>query len=438
MRHIEQVKSVVLLLLVVLSLVLTFLIWTYTPKLQIIEEPEVEQITIGEQKEVKDILKPHRILARNNNDWIGTLDVRPVDLVMGNFSNWKGTELSFVRGNLTDTEMNELLGANGRMTLFFPEEIPVNLFSSILPLSLTESTEMTFDQLIMDFGKVQNNTMQIYFVSEQNRTLYRTNVTVSGGQLQLDINEVLQELIPYAEIKRNSKRSLYVPKERVKLTKYTYYIDEISTDKMKEALFRDPTIVQKTTENADSIKYTDGMYLLTIDKVKKLINYVYPASESIVAIPPSRLLDDSFEFVNGHGGFTDDFRFISMDASKQLVEYQLFKQGYPVFSKITSTRISTTWGEEDMFRYKRPYYELMDIPEQSLQQLPSGVEIIETINQSNLHLDDIEDIVLGYYLTENEGSNLLYTLEPSWFAVQEGSGVKLTSEMLGGTGNGLE
>lgn len=439
-RHIEQVKSVVLLLLVLLSLILTFLIWTYTPNFQIIEDPEVEQITIGNQKEVKDVLKPHRILVRDNNNWIGTHDTKPVDLVMNNLTNWKGTELTFVRGNLTDVEMNELLSANERMTLCFPVEIPVNVFSSILHLSQAELPEMTFNHLIMDLGKIQNNTMQIYFVSEQNRTLYVTNVTILEDQFQPYIQNVVQDLIPYEEIKRGNKLSLYVPKEKVELVKYTYYIEEISPDELKEALFIDPTIVKKTTENGDSIKYTDGTYLMTIDKTNKLINYVYPASESIVAIPPSRLLDDSFEFVNEHGGFTDDFRLISMNISKHLMEYQLFKQEYPVFGTAASTRISTTWGEKEIFRYKRPYYRLdMDIPsEKTLQQLPSGIEMINTINQSNIDLNSIEDIVLGYYLTENDDNKPLYTLEPSWFAIQGGNWVKLTSEKLGGTGNGLE
>lgn len=441
MRHIETIKSVVLLLLVLLSLILTFLIWTYTPNFQIIEEPEVEQITIGSPKEVKDVVKPHRILVRSNNNWIGTHDTKPIDLMMNNLSKWKGSELTFIRGNLTDADINELLSANERMTLHFHEEVPIRVFSSVLSFSQTELPEVTFNQLILDVNKIQNNTLQIYFVSEQNRTLYITNVSIVEPEFQSVLNNVIQDFISYEEIKRNNKLSLYVPKEKVELVKYTYVINEISPDLLKEALFIDPTIVQKNAENADSMKYTDGMYLMTVDQPNKIINYVYPASESIAPISPSQLLEESFEFINEHGGFTDDFRFASMNVSKHLTEYQLYKQGYPVFSNITTTRISTTWGEKEIFRYKRPYYLFdMDFPDvQASYQLPSGLDVINTINQSNLSLEDIEDIVLGYYLIEMDNNkNLLYTLEPSWFAIQGGNGIKLTSEKLGGTENGLE
>lgn len=50
MKYIEPVKSVVLFLLVVLSVVLTFIIWTYTPDYKFIEKTEGKEILIGPHK----------------------------------------------------------------------------------------------------------------------------------------------------------------------------------------------------------------------------------------------------------------------------------------------------------------------------------------------------------------------------------------------------
>ena len=42
-----------------------------------------------------------------------------------------------------------------------------------------------------------------------------------------------------------------------------------------------------------------------------------------------------------------------MDMCKStLSEYQLYKQGFPVVSTVTTTSITTTWGENQIFRYK--------------------------------------------------------------------------------------
>ncbi len=50
MKYIEPVKSAVLFLLVMLSVVLTFIIWTYTPDYKFIEQTEGKEILIDAQK----------------------------------------------------------------------------------------------------------------------------------------------------------------------------------------------------------------------------------------------------------------------------------------------------------------------------------------------------------------------------------------------------
>ena len=76
----------------------------------------------------------------------------------------------------------------------------------------------------------------------------------------------------------------------------------------------------------------------------------------------------------------------------------------------------------------------MDITsEKTIQTLPSGAELIQSIE----NLNEIDDIVVGYYLKKNE-NELLYTLEPNWFVIDNGSWTRVTTETIGGTGYGLE
>ncbi len=67
-----------------------------------------------------------------------------------------------------------------------------------------------------------------------------------------------------------------------------------------------------------------------------------------------------------------------MNLQKHIVEYQLYLQGYPVFSSTALTRISTTWGEDRIYRYRRPYY-LLDFDlenEMTVKELDSGVDMV--------------------------------------------------------------
>lgn len=440
MKYIEHIKSIILLFLVILSIILTFLIWTYTPNLQIIEETQVDQMMVGKQKNLHEVIKPYRILVRENGEWTGTVGSRAINEISEQMISWKGSDLVYIQNNMTDQKINEFLRMDNSMTLFYSEEIPLKVFHSIIPLTEDELPEVTFDRLVINWSNINTNSITMYFLSETNRTLYSTEVRTNENYFSSTILQSLNNLNSYEEIERANQLSLYVPSERMELTQFTYYIDEIQPDTFRDILFSDPAIARKNVESQDSLKYTDGMTLMTVDIKHRNLNYVNPSSESIIALPASRLLIDSFEFINDHGGFTGDYRLISMNVSKHITEYQLYKQGFPVFSAVTSTRISITWGENQLFRYKRPYYLLdMDITSEKVRrEVATGIEVIEFIEKTDkLQLKDIDDIILGYHLKQND-NNLLFTLEPSWFAVSQGSWIRLTPEVLGGANNGLE
>ncbi|MEK9200194.1 two-component system activity regulator YycH [Lysinibacillus halotolerans] len=437
MKHIEQIKSFVLFLLVILSLILTFSIWTYTPDYQPIKDSQVEPITVGQQKELHEVLKPYRILAHDNGKLLGTIQSTQIDRIMNTLTDLSASNLIFMQSNLSEEEINSAIHTDNRMTLFFSYEVPMETFLSVLEFSQNDLPETTFSHLIIDWSEFsQTNSIQFLFISEENRTLYRTDVALSKNNFENTFMEVVNYTEPYSEIERTNNFSLYVPTEKVEIPKFTYSINQVSPDKFKNILFKDSNIVQKNIESNTSTKYTDGMAAMTSDASTRTINFVYPASESIGEMKPSVLFQNSFDFVNDHGGLTGDYRYVYSNVLKHVTEYQLFAHDLPVFSQVTSTRIVTTWGDNQIFQYKRPSF-ILDTPfDISNQQLPSGVEVAEALPS----IEDINEIVLGYYLSQEEKNyNFVYTLIPSWFTInKDGSWTRLTTETMGGAEYGLE
>ncbi|MCM3387586.1 YycH family regulatory protein [Ureibacillus chungkukjangi] len=431
MKHVEQIKSFVLFLLVFLSLILTFTIWTYTPDYQDIEDPQVEQITLGDKKDIQEIFKPYRILIHENGGFLGSTAPTAIDTLMDAIKDLDATELRFIQSNLSEEKLNSMIHSENQMTLFFPAEVPINAFDSVLQFTQSELPEIAFSHILIDWSNIEEtNTLQFSFISKEKQTLYTTVVGVGQSEFNSTYMKTVQKTVPYEEIVRANELSLYVPSNAVDLVQYTYYIDEISTEVFKDILFEDTNIVQK---NFDNTTYTDGMAMMTYDSGSKTINYVYPASESMVEIKHSDLVHDSYDFVNDHGGLTGDYRYSYNNIPKHVIEYQLYLQGLPVFSSVTSTRIAVTWGANQVFEYKRPYY-LFIASESSTRQLPSGVDMVKTLQT----LKDIDDLVLGYYLTPDPQKAKVYTLEPSWFVIREGSWARLTPEPAGGAQYGLE
>ena len=440
MKYIEPVKSVVLFLLVMLSVILTFIIWTYTPDYKIIEQTEGKEILIGSQKRMEDIIRPYKAIYRFDEEFTGTASNGAMKDIMKAFQGWNVLDLVPVNNNLTANYVNEMIRTNNRMTVFFTGEIPYSAFSSIFQFADKEIPETTFNRMIIDWTNYGNKELQIFFISSNNKTLMRSRVSLQNTNPFIrDVIEPAKTYSAFKEIERDGFTSLYMPNDKIESTKYMYTFIEEPLESFKNVLFPNPNIVQRSIESAMTEKYQDGKSRMTVDSNLKSLTYVYPAVESSAIIEPSKLLKDSFEFINEHGGFTADYRYVSKNTNKNQLEYQQYLQGLPVYSDQVISKITTVWGDNVIFRYKRPYYSLVfDIPtEKEIKELPSGVEILEKIQQlNNFVLSDIDDVVVGYYLKQDSTS--IMTLEPCWFVVHNGIATKLTPELLGGVVNGLE
>ncbi|GLC90078.1 YycH family regulatory protein [Lysinibacillus piscis] len=439
MKYIEPVKSIVLFLLVMLSIALTFTIWTYTPDYRYIEQVESKEILVGSQKNFEDLIRPYKAVYRFENGFTGTVSNSVMKDLMKMWRGWNVFDLR-IDSNLSANYMNEMIRTDKRMTVFFTGEIPFSVLSTTFQFTDKELPETTFNRMIIDWSHYANRELQVFFVSNSSATSMRAHVSIQNAhQFMKNIIEPAEKYGAFQEIERENATSLYIAKDTIESVKYTYFINDLSPELFKNVLFTEPNIVRSNMESPIE-KYTDGMSEMTVDTNFKSLNYVYPAAESSVSIEPSKLLKDSFEFINEHGGFTADYRYISLGMNQNQIDYQLFLQGLPVYSDQLIYRMSTIWGDNRIFHYKRPYFSLdIDIPsEKEIKELPSGVEIIDKIHQmDNIMVSDIDELTIGYYLTQNQSLHI-FTLEPCWLMSRNGKWTRVTPELFGGVKLGLE
>lgn len=440
MRYIEQIKSFFLTFLILLSITLTLLIWNYKPDYELIEDTNVEEILIGETKELQDILKPYRILYHLEDQFYGTVSSEDIETIYHQLNAIETGRIELINSDLTDMKMNEIIRMENRLTLFFNEEIPLKVFSDILTMNERDVPDASFTRLLINWSDVEeHDQLQLLFLNTEKRVLYQAEANVSNATRFLtEVVEPTKTYSPYTEVQRDSLLSLYIAQDAVEATEYTYLIDDTLPDSYKNLLFSDLSIV-KNVESAQTDKYTDGTSLMTVDTQNRILNYVYPPAESIEPITSASLLLDSYDFVNDHGGFTADYRLSSMNIGKHIIEYQLFLKDYPIYSNSTVTRIATTWGENRIFRYRRPYYSIESDIERAVKQLPSGAEIVAYLeNNEDYLMKDIDEVVIGYYLTQDQNAQKLFLLEPSWFIISNNMWTRISPERLGGTNRGLE
>lgn len=439
MKYIEPIKSFILLFLVLLSITLTLMIWNYEPEYAFLEEPIVDTAMIGSEKTMQQVMLPYKLMYTEDGAMKGSTSSEVLQELMQKFATFKLSHLDIQETNVSMEKMNRLLQKNRQLTLFYTTNIPVELLSTWMQMEQGDVAGIYFDRIVIDVQSVAAKQMNVLFISTEMKTVYRATVAfTTTAPLMPIVRHMQQEAVELKQWNRGNQLSIYLPIQSMQVPQYTYYVDEISTSLFKSVLFTDPTIVQRTVENT-SEKYTDGMSLLTFDTVSKTMNYVYPAAESFNEIDMTKVAMETFNFVNDHGGFTADYRIQQLNARNHFAEYQLYLKGLPVYSLSTLTRISTTWGDNRIFRYRRPYYSLdTDITtEQSIVKLPAGQEVLTYLEKQNLSFYEVNDIVLGYYLIQNQNSRL-FVLEPSWFVLSGNSWTRIAPNAVGGAIDGLE
>lgn len=442
MKYIEQIKSIVLFLLVFLSLGLTFTIWNFTPKtLDAIDDPAPSlEDTIVETKKIEQIVRPIKILYHGEEDVNGTVNKDEIDLLLKSMNQWEISDLTLLSDEATVNEMTDIMHDPARAVLYYPGAVPFPVFDAMMNITDTNVPEATFNRMVINWESSSNGALEIYFVNSDSGRIYE-------GAVQLgDIASFEQSIIVPAEqyplyITDNSIGTLpiYIPEEPVDTSSYVYLYEETPLDAYASRLFDGPA------NNLPDGSFTDNTgAFLERNETTKGLEFVQSKAETTDPAIPSELVFNTTKFINDHGGWTNDYYYFGMEPINQLIDYRLFINNLPVFGSTVSPVIELQWGtadgEEQVFRYNRPIYIVEPTGRTVTKEQASGTAVLAALSRlSEEERAQVEEIMPGYELTRNANdSDHLMMVEPNWYFKINDTWLKLTNEVLGGGPFGLE
>ncbi|PIC77245.1 hypothetical protein CSV74_06240 [Sporosarcina sp. P19] len=440
LKYIETIKSIVLLLLVSLSVLFTLAVWNYSPNYEPMEQLQTVDISISEKKAIDEIIKPYKIITNLKDQVLGSTDTEKVDRILTEMNTWDLSDLHLVSQDMNKFDIAKILRQPSQMTFYFTGEVPMLVYDNVLLVDDVNIPEATFNRLVIDWGQ-STQAPVIHLLSEMSGLHYQMQVTLPNKTSFLrNVVDVGQSFDEYAEIDRGNAPFLAVPKDPITVMRNTYYQEEINPLRFRDALFSDPNAVRRNLVDSTHEEYGDDHAFMNVDTEIKRLNYVMPAVESQEIAIPSELLLNTIDFINEHGGWTDEYRYAYMNPISRYVRFQLYVDGLPVFSDQSGTsEITETWGNQRVFKYIRPYYTL-DVNIEPVQEtLPSGVEVAEVLRESEeLDFDLIEEITPGYYMIRDVERKLII-LQPCWYYLIKGNWLRFAPEELqGGDKIGLE
>lgn len=437
----ENIKTIILTILVVMSILLTWSIWTYQPKYETMENTKtVPEVSISEQKDIKQIIKPDKIFYHQADSHYGTINTGEIDRVIKELSKWNFDHLEDVTEQINN--LATFPYESGHAQIVFPDIIPMDIYKNILGFKDNDANKIKFDQIVIEMNNISKESGFVYFISFENQQVHRARVTSSFvTNFEEDFFQKAssnQFFVKYSLETISGNKKILVNHDPVKMFAYNYLLDPLPTSKFKDALFRNPSFVKRNS-NGSVEEYKDSTTLLSVNYDTNTILYVNPAQETEALGDTTNLLQKSIDFVNGHGGWTDNYHYVGIAENEQTVQFRLYDSaGYPVFNNSGMSEILQIWGQTGIYQYMRNNFSLERRVESTEIELPSGVEALNLLkNMKDFDIEFIQDMVLGYEMTRDLNGPLIH-LGPAWYYKYKDQWWLLSPEKKGGPEYGLE
>lgn len=414
----ETVKSFILLILVVISITLTFGLWYYQPTYDILEDEddvELETDVGGKEMSISDVIKPDEVIFHNNVSEHYFTFKKPMDVIhlYNNMQSWSISEFD-------ERPAKGLTKEDEQIEIRFPTDLSMELVDSLFSINddVTLPT-WSFNKMFISFDK-DSSSLDVVFISsdEDKASVAEIHNGEAYDQLwgYMAAQENMTQLMQYNP--DSDKTPIYIPLDSVTMTEYALSIDDINPNMLVNDLFRNPSLVSTTI---DESYFTDGQRDMRLLNDKKTIQFIDPYS-SYERMEVPDLINQSIDSINNHKGWTSDFYLSDLTTAKNQLEFQMHYEGYPVFSYSNLSVIEQQWRNQDLNLYERPLFQLKNILRQEEKKLDSGERVTEKLSSNPNYSDmsKIHDLKIGYRLSYEESTQSV-TLKPAWYVNYDGN-----------------
>ncbi len=440
----ESIKSVLLTILVGISLFFTWNLWNSQPPFEELQNNSfVESVPINsEERELYQVIKPNKLFLHTPEQHYSTYDSQYLNNLWLDMQKW---DYSL---NLTQTlpkgKFINWINSNdeARIELKFLDGIPYETFETMFKWETESNEDILFDRVYLNVPR-EKEVQKVYFISSDTFRIVEASVNLTDANTSVaEIYNERNDLIPFFAYKIDDHVEILLPENEVKIDSFQYGTDEIDGSAFKNALFSNPQNVKQDV-NPSRNRYTDSWRELNILSSEHRVKFVNPTLRDTSFLDSSALVSQSIDYLNDHGGWTDDYIFYQINELSERINYIMSIQSIPVFESdddfFGPTIISQKWDQNEISIYERPSYQLMkNFPNNSTVTLMSGHELVETLSQdSAINIKEIKDIYIMYELG-GESDQRIVDIVPYWYVeLNDGRVLKIDGKQRGDR-SGLE
>ena len=421
----ENFKTILLLNLVVISIFLTYNLWTYQPDSSMVQnEKYIQDVPSVTKKDLSAIIFPSQMIVHKGLEHYASeqiLRINPVYKILeqGEFDNFK--DVSY---KIPKSQFLSFVHAKNRVEFVFPAEIPFEVFKNLFSIQEKDMEPQTFDRLLINLYPNENSKdeVQAFFVSYESRKIYSATLKgIAVKDLVNTSNEFAGQADEYFMYAINETRAIFLPEDNVNMKQMFYVTSDLDEEMFQNILFTDPRYVKQDKTSSWEM-YTDGTRLLRIFNTTQMLEYENSSVSQKEVLTGAPLVQQSIDFINNHGGWTDSYRLYNVIPGKGETVFRLYADNsFPVFNTDGMSSLKLGWGLNEIRSFKRPLFWLfVKKEEDTTVELPSGRTILSFIQQNAKDsMKEIKNIAVGYELEPDVGLNgekvIGVKLNPIWY-----------------------
>lgn len=437
----ETTKSILLTFLILMSLFLTWSLWTYQPPTYeyIKSATYIQDVKIGDTYSQTDIVQPIQMVVYKDNQYYGTSDLNEVknayDALM---------ELSFDSARIVESNgqiISEEIKTSNRAEFIFPTAVTPAMLGQFLPIDSEETKLESIHRIIIE---TNGSNSMLHLVSDDEEIVMKAELESSTPFTKEYIDQAEVLYPTYFAFEASGASPVYMPTKPVKVDKLTYTTQHLSSSLFKNALFNDPGLVKLYRSENGEDSYTDGARVLEIIEAGRKIRFINPANPSSNKLETDQLVSKSIEFINNHAGWTDRYVLVDYDQYMSSVDFQLTVEGRLGFDSSGQNldQITLNWRSQEIYQYMRSLVNLrFSIDnERTVREIPSGHMLITYLKQQKSQFNPslLKQAVIGYEIVVENQSTVVLSFEPSWYVLYNGQWEKVSIPSRGGNTIGLE
>ncbi|KAB7644683.1 MULTISPECIES: two-component system activity regulator YycH [Staphylococcus] len=430
----EHIKTIILILLVLMSIVLTYMVWNFSPDLS-----NADNTPENKRDNTKPISKP------GTAKMDGT--ITPFQIIHSNGEKTEGMPatghaISKIISPLKDKDIVSVQHLKRNHNLIIPElsdnfivldftyDLPLSTYlSQVLDIDAKTPRHFNFNRLLID--QDHEGHVVLYAISKDRHQVVKMKTSVKGQDVNQSLTSLKSDMEKYTEIITNKETidkatHIFAPKKPKDIKTYRMVFNIINVEKMNSVLFNDSTIVRSAQSGVTTYNNNTGVANYN-DKSEKY-HYRNLSEDEKSSTNMEDTIGGTFEFLNGHGGFLgEDYRLFSTDNMSGELTYQRFLNGYPTFNKQDLNEIQVTWGEKGVFDYRRSLLRTDVILNSGDKKSLESAESVRSglANNSNIDFERVTNIAVGYDMDDRPNNDDIEVqrnseFTPRWYVEYDG------------------